>query len=86
MKKIIIMCFSLTLFFCQKSKNLEVVKRLGPITTSDLAKGVLYEVNIRQFTKEGTFNALAKELPKIKDLGVNILWLMPTYPISTTKS
>ena len=86
MKKIIIICFSLTLFFCQKSKNLEVAEGLGPITTSDLAKGVLYEVNIRQFTREGTFNALAKELPKIKDLGVNILWLMPTYPISTTKS
>ena len=86
MKKIIIICFSLTLFFCQKSKNLEVVKKFGSITTSDLAKGVLYEVNIRQFTREGTFNALAKELPKIKDLGVNILWLMPTYPISTTKS
>ena len=51
-----------------------------------MAKGVLYEVNIRQFTREGTFNALAKELPEIKDLGVNILWLMPTYPISTTKS
>ena len=29
---------------------------------------------------------LSQSLPKIKDLGVNILWLMPTYPISTTKS
>tara|TARA_Y100000589_G_scaffold90174_1_gene84796 strand:+ start:2806 stop:4182 length:1377 start_codon:yes stop_codon:yes gene_type:complete len=86
MKKAIIICFSLILFFCQKSNNLEIGKKIGPITSFDLAKGVLYEVNIRQFTREGTFNALAKELPKIKDLGVNILWLMPTYPISTTKS
>ena len=86
MKKAIIICFSLILFFCQKSNNLEIGKKIGPITSFDLAKGILYEVNIRQFTKEGTFSALAKELPKIKDLGVNILWLMPTYPISTTKS
>ena len=86
MKKAITICLSLILFFCQKSNNLEIDKKTNPITTLDLAKGVLYEVNIRQFTREGTFNALAKELPKIKDLGVNILWLMPTYPISTTKS
>ena len=54
MKKIILICFSLTLFFCQKSGDIEIVKRLDPIKTSDLAKGVLYEVNIRQFTREGT--------------------------------
>ena len=86
MKKATTICLSLILFFCEKSNNLEIDKKTNPITTLDLAKGVLYEVNIRQFTREGTFNALAKELPKIKDLGVNILWLMPTYPISTTKS
>ncbi len=86
MKKVIVICLSLILFFCEKSNNLEIDKKTNPITTLDLAKGILYEVNIRQFTREGTFNALAKELPKIKDLGVNILWLMPTYPISTTKS
>ena len=86
MKKIIAISFSLTLFFCKKSGDPDIEKKIGPIKNSDLAKGVLYEVNIRQFTREGTFNALGKELSEIKDLGVNILWLMPTYPISTTKS
>lgn len=42
---------------------------------------VLYEVNIRQFTKEGTFNAFAEHLPRLKQLGVDILWLMPVNPI-----
>lgn len=42
---------------------------------------VLYEVNIRQFTPEGTFNAFAKHLPRLKQLGVDILWLMPINPI-----
>lgn len=41
----------------------------------------IYEVNIRQYTKEGTFNAFAEHLPRLKKLGVDILWLMPIHPI-----
>ncbi|MCX6253564.1 MAG: alpha-amylase family glycosyl hydrolase [Bacteroidia bacterium] len=42
---------------------------------------VLYEVNVRQYTDEGTFNAFAKHLSRLKALGVDVLWFMPTYPI-----
>jgi glycosidase len=42
---------------------------------------VIYEVNIRQFTPEGTFNAFAAHLPRLKELGVEVLWLMPINPI-----
>lgn len=42
---------------------------------------VLYEVNIRQYTPEGTFNAFAAHLPRLKELGIDVLWLMPTFPI-----
>ncbi|MCB0494512.1 MAG: alpha-glucosidase C-terminal domain-containing protein [Cyclobacteriaceae bacterium] len=41
----------------------------------------IYEVNIRQYTPEGTINAFAEHLPELKKLGVEILWLMPIYPI-----
>lgn len=41
----------------------------------------IYEVNTRQYTPEGTFNAFAKHLPRLKALGVDILWLMPIHPI-----
>ena len=41
----------------------------------------MYEVNIRQYTQEGTFNAFAEQLPRLKDMGVDILWLMPIHPI-----
>ncbi|MDA3953321.1 MAG: alpha-amylase family glycosyl hydrolase [Bacteroidales bacterium] len=41
----------------------------------------IYEVNIRQFTPEGTFNAFAEHLPRLKELGIDILWLMPINPI-----
>ena len=43
---------------------------------------VIYEVNVRQYTDEGTFEAFQKHLPRLKKLGVDILWLMPIQPIS----
>ena len=42
---------------------------------------VIYEVNIRQYSPEGTFKAFEKDLPRLKELGVDILWLMPVFPI-----
>jgi cyclomaltodextrinase len=42
---------------------------------------VIYEVNIRQFSKEGTFKGVEKELTRLKELGIDILWLMPVNPI-----
>lgn len=41
----------------------------------------IYEVNIRQYTEEGTFNAFAESLPRLKEMGVKILWFMPIHPI-----
>ncbi len=43
---------------------------------------VIYEVNTRQYTPEGTFKAFAGQLPRLKELGVDILWFMPIHPIS----
>jgi len=42
---------------------------------------VLYQINTRQFTPEGTFAAAEKHLPRLQALGVDILWLMPVQPI-----
>src|SRR5689334_14390320 len=42
----------------------------------------IYEVNIRQYTKEGSFKAFASELPRLKDMGVTTLWFMPITPIA----
>ncbi|MBE6222092.1 MAG: alpha-amylase [Bacteroidales bacterium] len=42
---------------------------------------VVYEVNVRQFSPEGTFKGVEAQLPRLKDLGVDVLWLMPMYQI-----
>jgi glycosidase len=57
-----------------------VAKAQPPETWSKNA--VIYEVNVRQYTVEGTFKAFANHLPQLKELGVDILWFMPIYPIS----
>ena len=45
----------------------------------------IYEINIRQYTAEGTFNAFASHVPRLKDMGVEILWFMPIHPIGNIK-
>ncbi len=42
----------------------------------------IYEVNIRQYTPEGTFAAFTPHILRLKEMGVDILWLMPIHPIS----
>lgn len=42
----------------------------------------IYEVNIRQYTPEGTINAFNNHLPRLQKMGVDILWIMPVQPIS----
>lgn len=46
-----------------------------------IENAVIYEMNVRQYTSEGTFAAAEKQLPRLKELGVDVLWLMPIHPI-----
>lgn len=48
-------------------------------------RGNIYEVNVRQYTPEGTFNAFSEHLPRLKAMGVQTLWFMPIHPIGKIK-
>ena len=75
MKKLLILCLAvLSLAACKKTPSVH------PDWTY---KSVMYEVNIRQFSPEGTFAGVEAQLPRLKELGVDILWLMPMYEIGT---
>lgn len=54
----------------------------GTIKVDYSRNAVIYEINVRQYTPEGTFAALQAHLPYLKELGVDILWIMPIHPIS----
>ena len=50
-------------------------------TNVELRNAVMYSVYVRNHTAEGTFRALEADLPRIRALGTDILWLMPVHPI-----
>ena len=75
MKKLLILSVALlALAGCKKTPSVHPDWTYG---------SVMYEVNIRQFSPEGTFQGVEAQLPRLKDLGVDILWLMPMYEIGT---
>lgn len=41
----------------------------------------IYELNVRQYSEEGTFKAVEADLERIKELGIDIIWVMPIHPI-----
>ena len=89
MKKTIVTALAvLTLFSCKnetektaENSKTEIAKFSPEVEES----AVIYEVNIRQYSPEGTFNAFTKDIPQLKELGVKIIWVMPIFPISQTK-
>lgn len=60
----------------------EAITQTSSPTPNWVNDSVIYEVNIRQYTEEGTFDAFRTHLPRLKELGVDVLWFMPIYPIS----
>jgi len=90
MKKTIVTLLALTLLWsCKEEKKTKVTAEtttttatLPPVSDAAMENAVIYEANIRNYSKEGTFNAFTKDIPELKKLGVKILWVMPIYPIS----
>lgn len=50
-------------------------------TPAWIQNAVIYEINIRQYSEAGTFAAVTADLPRLHQLGVDVLWLMPIHPI-----
>lgn len=79
MKKIIFLTTILLIFSsCGKNIDSEKIK-------INVKNAIIYEVNIRQYSEQGTFDDFTKDIPMLKELGVNIIWVMPIFPISKTK-
>ena len=77
MKRLMLLLFAgLALISCNKSQ--QPAQRLH---TDWAYNATIYELNTRQFTPEGTFAAAEAELPKLQELGVDIIWIMPLQPI-----
>ncbi|MBP1665361.1 MAG: alpha amylase catalytic region, partial [Bacteroidetes bacterium] len=63
-------------------KKKEIKPLISEVVHPEWSKNsVMYEVNVRQYTDSGTFRAFEKHLPRLKEMGIDILWFMPAYPI-----
>ncbi|GAC1305232.1 MAG: alpha-amylase family glycosyl hydrolase [Mucilaginibacter sp.] len=100
MKSIYLLSFVLLIAACSKSKTTPPVTTTVTTTTTttavqygtpfsgvpDTKNVVMYEVNIGSFSQPGNLAGIAARLDSIKALGVNVIWLMPTYPVGVLKS
>jgi glycosidase len=79
--------FALLFLLISSCKNKPIETVVQDTATIDghpawIMQGNIYEVNVRQYTPEGTFKAFQKHLDRLKDMGVQTLWFMPINPIS----
>ena len=87
-KKMVIALVAMLVIGCKnenQSTQTATSKEIAKFSPEVEESAVIYEVNIRQYSPEGTFNAFTKDIPQLKELGVKIIWVMPIFPISQTK-
>ncbi len=63
------------------AQNYTVLNQVRVVHPEWSRNAIIYEVNIRQYTPEGTFEAFEAHLPRLKEMRIDILWLMPINPI-----
>src|SRR5215218_5025945 len=80
-KKKYAMSITVCLLFLSDSFSQDTSFKSGFHHPAWAAQSNVYEVNLRQYSAAGTFKAFEKHLPRLKNMGVEILWFMPITPI-----
>lgn len=82
MKNLIYVAIAAVLFSACESPQPPVEETQPTVEPHWSANSTIYEVNLRQMTEEGTFKAFQEQhLDRLADMGIEILWFMPIYPI-----
>lgn len=83
---------ALLIIACKQAPQPEVVENsfdnlseTGIPTPDWINSANLYELNTRQFSKEGNFAGVSEQIPRLKEMGVDIIWFMPIHPVSEKK-
>lgn len=85
MKQSSLLALLSVLCFCRAFGQSAASKVIAPtpfVHPAWIMQGNIYEVNVRQYTPEGTLNAFARHLDRLQKMGVATLWFMPLNPIS----
>ena len=100
MKNTLLIVFTMLLFSCSKvnfTRKLPEIPLVTDISTPeqygipfsqvpDREDAIIYQVNMRTFSQQGDFQGVIARLDSIKALGVNVIYLMPIYPVGTLKA
>ncbi len=88
MKKafLFLLLFVTVMTFGCKPKDHHATPVSDSFVVPEVADVVMYQVNPRVFAPQNSFQAIIARLDSIEDLGVNMLWIMPIYPIGEEKS
>ncbi|MBI5022206.1 MAG: alpha-amylase [Ignavibacteriales bacterium] len=83
---IVLLFFSSSAYFVSREisgeKNGQSTAHKNAVKSADWVKEtIIYSVYLRSFSPEGTFAGLEKRIPELKEMGVNVIWLMPIHPI-----
>ena len=78
---LLLFSFSLNIMAQQTDHRYQPKKYVEIQNPEWVKNATIYELNIRQFSSEGTFKAVEKQLPRLKKMGIDIIWLMPVQPI-----
>lgn len=86
MKYLSVIFFCVLFFSCkndQTSTSNSETNLIPEFKLPEWAKSAsIYEANVRHMSEKGDFNGLKDQLPRLKDMGIDIIWLMPIHPIS----
>ena len=95
MLRILFLLITISCFPACKDDGLDKPPTTNPEDTVELSdtliipplqEMVVYEVNMRAFSDAGTFSGIQSRLDNIQDMGANVIWLMPIYPIGEVKT
>ena len=82
MKKLLLsVCILATLVGCKPGQEMKADEFELP----EVADIAMYQANPRVFAPSNSLNAVAARIDSIRDLGVNMMWVMPIYPIGLEK-
>lgn len=83
---LLVIFFSFVLFNCGDKTVTNIEETVNTYVSPVSSKNrVIYEINVRNYSAAGTFKAVQADLPRLKELGADIIWLMPIHPIGQEK-
>ncbi len=72
--------------FAQQPAARDFSKENARVSQDWVKDAVIYEIFERQYSQKGDFNSITKDLERLQNLGVTVLWLMPLHPIGREKA